>query len=140
MEIIVYSKSQPRREFIQAALNFYAQELGLERSRYRLQVFSRQGLVAQGSRGELCKLGPRSLVMFVDNRLGMNDLLVTLAHEMIHAKQYARGQLRSTYSRRGNAVHYWNGRRVRAEYYDRPWEQEAFARERLLANRVFQMI
>lgn len=141
MEIKVHTRSPDRRALIEAASSFYAQELGLERSRYSLDIISKTGLARdENSRGTCTKLGPKCLVMFLDSRLNMDALIQTLAHEMIHVKQLARGQLRMTVSRAGNVVHYWNGRRVRAGYYDQPWEQEAFSRERLLANKIYSMM
>jgi hypothetical protein len=141
MEIRVHARSRDRRELIEAAARFYAQELGLERSRYSLDIITQPGLIREeNSRGTCSKLGPNCLVMCLESRLDMDTLLQVLAHEMVHAKQFARGQLRTTVSRAGNTVHYWKGRRVRASYYDQPWEQEAFSRERLLANKIYGMM
>jgi hypothetical protein len=54
------------------------------------------------------------------------EMMQTLAHEMVHAKQYLRGEL-DGYS--GS----WKGRKPRNyQYHNQPWEKEAYAREEYL--------
>ena len=62
--------------------------------------------------------------------------IAILAHEMVHVKQFVRKEMvinvtpkRSTY--------YWKGKRVVADYYNQPWEIEAWKKERLLATRIY---
>ena len=61
--------------------------------------------------------------------------LLSIAHEMVHAKQYARGELKELISLPGQVN--WKG--VRKEmtnegegYMDQPWEVEAYAKEHVL--------
>ena len=58
---------------------------------------------------------------------------VTLAHEMVHVKQLAKGTLKTV-----KGVSYWNGRRYskRTKYLDQPWEIEAFSKQELLFRRA----
>lgn len=56
----------------------------------------------------------------------------TLAHEMVHIKQYASGQLRDV-----DGKIYWNGKiwrksKFEDSYLDAPWEVEAYGREQTL--------
>jgi hypothetical protein len=32
------------------------------------------------------------------------------------------------------------GQKIKSQYYDSPWEIEAYSRERVLANKIFQII
>ncbi len=48
-----------------------------------------------------------------------------LAHEMVHAKQFLRGEL----AHRGDKLT-WHGVAKRAAYLDQPWEVEAYRMER----------
>jgi hypothetical protein len=69
-------------------------------------------------------------------------LLQTLAHEMVHVKQYATGELREK-MRNGEADLIWKNRRWsppegQHEYWDCPWEIEAFGREYGLYKRFTQ--
>ena len=43
----------------------------------------------------------------------------TLAHELVHVKQFARGELTEN-------LQYWKGKdHSETEYWDQPWEKEA---------------
>ena len=69
-------------------------------------------------------------------------LLQTLAHEMVHVKQYATGELREK-MRNGEADLIWKNRRWsppegQHEYWDCPWEIEAFGREYGLYKRFLE--
>jgi hypothetical protein len=88
----------------------------------------------EGMRGAVHKVGPKFLTMIIDSGLEFERLIITLAHEMIHVKQYARGQIKSS---RSCKTHYWMGRHIRKSYYDQPWEIEAYTKERVLANKIF---
>lgn len=58
--------------------------------------------------------------------LSTAEMMKTLAHEMVHAKQYLRGEL-DGYS--GS----WKGRKPRNyKYRNQPWEIEAYGREEYL--------
>lgn len=68
-----------------------------------------------------------------------DSMFRTLAHEMVHLKQYARGELTKdlVYRTKQDDVYIktlWNGKPYKfksheSEYYDSPWEIEAFGRE-----------
>jgi len=57
--------------------------------------------------------------------------LRTLAHELVHVKQYALGELRQLPST-NNEICVWHGKRYEWEmdYWERPWEIEALGREK----------
>ena len=60
--------------------------------------------------------------------LPQRKLLATVAHEMVHVKQYARGEL---YESTRQNKHRWQGKWLTKDpdYWDRPWEIEAHGRE-----------
>ena len=64
------------------------------------------------------------------------NTLVTLAHELVHVKQFARGEMTDLLSvKKVN----WNGKRYSrdlTDYWDLPWEIEAHGRERGLFVRL----
>jgi hypothetical protein len=64
------------------------------------------------------------------------DMGVTLAHEMVHVKQLAKGTLKVK-----NGVKYWCGKRYskNAKYLNTPWELEAFARQEILFRRAIDI-
>lgn len=65
----------------------------------------------------------------------LKDMGITLAHEMVHVKQLAKGKLKQV-----NGVNYWNGKRYRKNhrYLNLPWEVEAFSKQELLFRRVIE--
>lgn len=71
---------------------------------------------------------PRVFEIEIHNKLRLRKILETLCHEMVHAKQYARGELYE-----GSRVnkHRWHGKWLDKDpdYWDQPWEIEAHGRE-----------
>ena len=67
----------------------------------------------------------RTFEIEVDRKLRMRKLLETIAHEMVHVKQYARRELHPVHDT-------WCGKTYNPEkvsYWDLPWEIEAHGRE-----------
>lgn len=64
------------------------------------------------------------------------ELLTTVAHEMIHVKQYELGELvgdtsTQTWTYKG-VKHDWSGGVPRSVYYSAPWEVEAYGLEKAM--------
>jgi len=70
----------------------------------------------------------REFEVELHSRIKQRRLLETVAHEMVHVKQYARGEL---YESTAQGKHRWQGKWLNKdpEYWDRPWEIEAHGRE-----------
>lgn len=82
---------------------------------------------------------PREFTIRIDSSQSLQDMLETVAHEMVHVKQYAKGELKD-YSRQTDVCK-WKGKKVdciKTHYYDCPWEIEAHGRERGLFIRWFE--
>jgi len=71
---------------------------------------------------------PREFELEVDSKVTLRKLLTTVAHELVHVKQYARGEL---YESERQGKHRWQGTWLNKEpdYWDQPWEIEAAGRE-----------
>jgi hypothetical protein len=71
---------------------------------------------------------PREFTIRVDNTIDFQRFLETIMHEMVHVKQYAKGEL--GWLSKSNTTK-WKGRSVsrRMSYFDHPWEIEAHGRE-----------
>jgi len=66
--------------------------------------------------------------------LGLFELISTICHEMVHLKQYARRELRNV---NGNTM--WKKKAYNnIDYWDAPWEKEAYKLEGKLATECFQ--
>lgn len=71
----------------------------------------------------------REFIIEIDSTVKLRTLLMTIAHEMVHVKQMARGEMR--YMLRDMSIQ-WMGKLIntkKASYWDLPWEVEAHGRE-----------
>lgn len=73
----------------------------------------------------------------IDHRLSFIDTVICLAHELVHAKQYLSGRLKSVPNTEdGKWV--WKGKKYNdCDYENDPWEREAKSREHILAKQFF---
>lgn len=76
---------------------------------------------------------PRDFSMEINssNELRLRKILETVAHEMVHVKQYAKGEMKDLISRPIN-IRKWQGQEfdtATVSYWDLPWEVEAYGRE-----------
>jgi len=72
---------------------------------------------------------PREFEIIINSRIGKRRQLITLAHEMVHIKQHAKGELKSLLFRREER---WHGSYIKENemsYFEKPWEIEAYGRE-----------
>lgn len=69
-------------------------------------------------------------------------IISTLAHEMVHVKQFAKNELVDLPSTNYSVTMFKNRKYnlSRIEYYDQPWEIEAFGRERGLMKEYFEKV
>ncbi len=121
------------------ALEFFTGSLMSKRlcSNLRIRLFFKEGMLKKQKLEGMCSWDddnhrPREFTVTVDSGLSRRRLLLSLAHESIHIKQYATGELR--YLIRGCACK-WKGAEYNDEgipYPDLPWEVEAWDREREL--------
>jgi hypothetical protein len=73
----------------------------------------------------------REFRITIDSRLNKKEMLLALAHEMVHVKQYAKGEMKDIF--RPTRMVKWQGEKYLHEemdYWEQPWEIEAYGRER----------
>ena len=75
----------------------------------------------------------RTFDLEIDKKQNLRKLLLTVAHEMVHVKQYVRKEMDDW---NGVAVARWKGGTVlpNTSYYDLPWEKEAYRLQAKLAK------
>ncbi len=139
-------KTQKQRA-VEFALKFFERELNLTSSKLRLAVMTDAGIAQEnevhGSTAAQVFFEGNTGILMYNPRLPFNKILECIAHEMVHVKQHARGQIVRKVSRNGRTVTYWCGRRVdtsRVHYFDLPWEREAYGRERVLFNALIKAL
>ena len=117
---------------LKEAANFYASKLFSKRlsKNIYLEIYLKRDLDVLGycSFTNLDDPRPRDFEIELLNKVPLNELLQTLAHEMVHVKQYAKGELKDV---NGSGVRFRWAKKVYedAEYTEQPWEIEAFAKE-----------
>lgn len=73
----------------------------------------------------------RDFIITIDSKLNKKETLLALAHEMVHVKQYAKGEMKD-YFRPARMVK-WMGEMIDPEsvdYWELPYEIEAYGREK----------
>ena len=141
MDIEILSRSKTLPEMLKNTAMFYAKELRILDSNYKVFICTDPNLRKDGSNGLCAKTGDREITVALYSRLSIVKMLSTLAHEMVHVKQMVRGHYRNEPMKYGKGVHhYWLGKRVKAEYIKRPWELEAFRKELVLLESLGEHI
>ena len=123
------------RKFFNAILPNMIKHLGLNNSRKVLVVkIENDNSTHLGYTVPIDPLDAYIVVVKPTRKL--KDMGLTLAHEMVHVRQMAKGILKP----QGNGVNIWAGKKYgkRTKYLDMPWEQDAFARTELLLRKAIE--
>ena len=78
--------------------------------------------------GYCLRNSPREFELEISNNQGLRKMLETVAHEMVHVKQYARNEMNDWVHDSTREKYYkWKGTSVpeKTNYWDLPWEIEA---------------
>ena len=131
MEFAVESRSQRNKKWVEALMPSMIDQLGLASSRKVVLV----RIEKCSGMGATIPLDPINSYVVVINSGKLNDIGLTLAHEMVHVRQMAKGILKVK-----NGKNYWRGKQYnkRTKYLDRPWEQDAFARQEIILRRAIE--
>lgn len=70
---------------------------------------------------------PRSFEINLDRTKRLKTIVFTLGHEFIHVKQFAKGELKD--GKRGNKVIFHKVKFDDDNYWESPWEIEAYGKE-----------
>lgn len=132
MKYEIVTRSKRMREYVEALMPSLIKQLGLERSRMFLLIDISKSAAPNvlGVTQILPSLG--SCVIGLTPQ-SWEKLGVTLAHEMVHVKQFAKGHFKV---HKGTA--HWMGKKYteKTAYLDRPWEREAFQKQEILFRRA----
>lgn len=109
------------------AVKLFAKKLNIHRLRTNIQVRFHHKLFVDNSHSEgLCEsVDSRNFI--IDVAL-YGNWMSTLAHELVHVKQFARGELTDN-------LQYWKGKdHSETKYWEQPWEKEARRLQKKLMN------
>lgn len=137
MEIKLLDRSKERNDLIDGIVTFYANQLKIANHKCNVSIGTATGMTKDsGMAGMVMKLEDNEYLILIDRKLPLHQMIIVLAHEMVHLKQYVRGQLRPHFNRAGKVSYTWMGRKYKNDNFESPWELEAYSRERVLANRL----
>lgn len=119
------------KPYIQRAAAFYAKEL-ITNTRIRNNCFATirfDGKLTEYGYASVeeynTKKEPREFLIEIHPGIGAKNILSTLAHEMVHVKQFITGETNDNLS-------VWRGKKLNSDkidYWNHPWEIDAHGRE-----------
>jgi hypothetical protein len=122
------------KRFVESLLPSMLEQLKLTKSKKLLHIIIDRDLQELGTTMPLTGLGTYLVVLKPVK--DMAAFGATLAHELTHVAQFAKGILQLTpRGKRWKGKYY--GRRV--PYLDQPWEIQAFAKQELIMRRAIEL-
>jgi hypothetical protein len=136
MEYAVKSRSRKYNMLIEAILPSIIKQLKLTKSKKFLLVEIGHS-AGEGNDGCTVPLTDLDSYVITIKPGRLHEMGITLAHEMVHVKQLARGVLKTK-----NGNKYWRGKRYskNTKYLNTPWELEAFAKQEILFRRAIERL
>ena len=112
--------------YLREAANFYLNQLLPSDKLSKLQI-DIIGYDSMDSDGSCERVSASKYLIELKKGMSLELALITLAHEMVHVKQYVQKELKIIYVK-DDVVDVWMGKRYRnIAYYEQPWEKEAFS-------------
>lgn len=135
MEYLVEASAK-KKKFLEAIVPSYIEQCGLSRSKAAVLIKVTQE-IPDGMEG--CAI---PLPMIDDTYLilikpaSLKNMAITLAHEMVHIRQMAKGMLVLN-TKKG---HTWMGKKYSAKthYLSQPWELDALAKQEIMMRRAIE--
>jgi hypothetical protein len=142
MEYDVEADNLKVKKFLDSLMPSYIKQLGLTNSKRAVLVKVTKDLEDdfQGATMNIDAADCMMVLLKTPKRLTPSTLLdmaSTLAHEMVHVKQLAKGQMKFL----PNEARIWKGKRYskKTKYLDMPWEIDAFSKQELLLRRAIEI-
>lgn len=134
MEYAIKTRSKYLKQFIESIMPSMIDQLKLNSAK-KFVLIEISSAAGEGNDGITLPLPELDSYVIALKPAKWYELGVTLAHEMIHVKQLAKGVLRSEKGKR-----LWRGKRFskNIHYLDSPWEIEAFSKQELVFRRALE--
>lgn len=142
MEYKVESNSKTTQKFLESLMPSFIKQLGLQSSTKALLVKVTAD-TPEGMEGAtlFMEVADCYLVLIKPpkkriNKVKLIDMATTLAHEMVHVRQLAKGMMKFL----PNNARMWMGKRYnkRVTYLNQPWELDAFSKQEILVRRAIE--
>lgn len=132
MEFKIEAASHLRRKFLGAIMPSMIEQLGLLNSKKAVLVIVED--TKTSNMGCTVNIGALDSYVISIKPASLKSIGLTLAHEMVHVRQLAKGMLKPM----GNGVNIWRGKKYtkKTKYLNMPWELDAFSRQEILFRRA----
>ena len=136
MYVEVGRVNRKNKQIIQDAANFYSKELISPRKARNLYVvISHCEELVNDNMDGFCEwieenVNPREFAISINCKRSIDEVLISLAHEMVHVSQFVSNKLKHRI--KGGYRFIWEGEvidRDKYNYFDLPWEIEAYGLE-----------
>ena len=124
------------RKVVEQAAWYYAEKLMGKRLLGNLEItinLKKNLLTKEGNEGtaiwEDDNLRPKEFTITLDSTCTIRNILITLAHEMVHVKQWAKGEMYEYAEQDMVRFNKTKFNLADINYWDYPWEIEAFGRQ-----------
>ncbi len=142
MEYLVEATNPKVSLFLDSLMPSMIEQLGLNRSR-RAVLIKVTDEIEEGMQGATLniEIADCYLVLIKQpkriTKASLLDMGTTLAHEMVHVRQLAKGLMKFL----PNQARIWMGKRYnkRTHYLDQPWELDAFARQEIVFRKAIEL-
>jgi hypothetical protein len=142
MEYLVEATNPNISKFLNGLMPSMVEQLGLTRSR-RAVLIKVTDEIEDGMQGATLniEIADCYLVLIKQpkrvTKASLLDMGTTLAHEMVHVRQLAKGFMKFL----PNQARIWMGKRYskKTHYLDQPWELDAFSRQEILFRKAIEL-
>ena len=142
MEYLVEATNPKVSQFLNSLMPSMVEQLGLTRSR-RAVLIKVTDEIDEGMQGATLNIDIADCYLVLIKKpkrltkASLLDMGTTLAHEMVHVRQLAKGQMKFL----PNQSRVWMGKRYskKTHYLDQPWELDAFARQEILFRKAIEL-
>ena len=136
MLLHITGSNNKNRKLVERAAWWYSEKLMGKRLMRGLEIhinLRRNLITKEGCEGTATwedeNIRPKEFTIELDLTFSIRDVLITLAHEMVHIKQWAKGEMYE-YSKPGMVrFHKTKFELDDIDYWDYPWEIEAFGKQ-----------
>jgi len=134
MEFLIQGRSIKMKKLLTAILPSMLSQLHLTNSKKCLVIVLEDELDQMGLTIEMP--GVHGFLVAIKVSKSWRDMLLTLAHELVHVSQMASGKLKNL----PNGAKIWAGKKYKKStpYLNQPWELNAFARQELILRRALE--
>ena len=136
MLLHVKGSNKLNRKLVKIAAWWYAEKLMGKRLMSGLEIninLSKTLLSKDGNEGTAIwedeSIRPKEFTIALDSTCNIRNILITLAHEMVHVKQWAKGEMYEYVEQDMVRFNKTKFNLADINYWDYPWEIEAFGRQ-----------